>query len=211
MKRCLFAIAAGFLVVAADAEEGGVESPSVESPVAAEDPVVVAKAAAAEAFGKLSAVLSAEISGKGVAAAIAVCSEKAPEILAKISREKGVVMARASERNRNPGNHAGTEDRKALADFLASLEEGKPAAAQVERQADGAAVVRLPIVINSELCLKCHGMVDEIEAATLAAIRKEYPDDRATGYQAGDLRGLWRISIPAGGAGEAEDRQGLAD
>ncbi len=45
-------------------------------------------------------------------------------------------------------------------------------------------------------CLKCHGLPGkDIDANTLALLQKKYPEDKATGYKLGDLRGAWKISF----------------
>lgn len=42
-------------------------------------------------------------------------------------------------------------------------------------------------------CLKCHGGAEDIAGGTRAVLAEKYPRDRATGYQLGDLRGMWKI------------------
>jgi hypothetical protein len=63
---------------------------------------------------------------------------------------------------------------------------------------DGSTTFYAPIVIANPLCLQCHGTPEkDIAPATLEAIQKHYPKDQATGYQLGDLRGLWSVTFPA--------------
>lgn len=46
------------------------------------------------------------------------------------------------------------------------------------------------------MCLQCHGEAGtEIAPATLAVLQREYPDDRATGYGADELRGLFVVGM----------------
>jgi hypothetical protein len=53
-----------------------------------------------------------------------------------------------------------------------------------------------PIRIAMPACLKCHGSAEkDIDPKTLAIIRQKYPDDLATNYKEGDLRGLWKITF----------------
>jgi len=53
-----------------------------------------------------------------------------------------------------------------------------------------------PITIAMPSCLKCHGSSGkEIDTKTLEIIRKNYPEDQATGYKEGDLRGMWKITF----------------
>ena len=49
-----------------------------------------------------------------------------------------------------------------------------------------------PIVINNEACLKCHG---NVEGDLAKVIKATYPEDRATGYKMGDLRGMIAVTI----------------
>ena len=50
-------------------------------------------------------------------------------------------------------------------------------------------------IVTQPLCLACHGssLAPEI-AERLAA---DYPDDRATGFEVGDLRGVFWAEFPA--------------
>jgi hypothetical protein len=86
-----------------------------------------------------------------------------------------------------------------LAAFTADLEQKQPPMPRSVTHPDQGTTLLAPIVISNPLCLQCHGAPDaEIAPATLAAIRKLYPDDKATGYRSGDLRGLWSVTFPAG-------------
>jgi hypothetical protein len=52
-----------------------------------------------------------------------------------------------------------------------------------------------PILLQP-LCLNCHGNEElDISPAVLAMLKKEYPEDKATGFAAGDLRGMWHITF----------------
>ncbi|MCS7189404.1 MAG: DUF3365 domain-containing protein [Bacteroidia bacterium] len=52
-----------------------------------------------------------------------------------------------------------------------------------------------PIYIMMEECLKCHGMPSKLDGPALAQIRKRYLGDKATGFNMGDLRGMWKIEF----------------
>ncbi|HCF96715.1 MAG TPA: hypothetical protein DEW46_16805, partial [Verrucomicrobia bacterium] len=45
-------------------------------------------------------------------------------------------------------------------------------------------------------CVACHGPEEQIQPDVLAAIRAHYPNDRATGFQPGDLRGAISVEVP---------------
>jgi mono/diheme cytochrome c family protein len=150
----------------------------------------------AEASGKLIAALTEAIAKDGAAAAIGVCSERAPEIATEVGEAHGVTLRRASEKPRNPNNAASDAEKTLLAAFAADLENGKKPEPRVVTNPDGAVVFQAPIIIPAPLCLQCHGDgKNDIAPETLTAIRKRYPDDKATGYKVGDLRGAWSVTF----------------
>jgi hypothetical protein len=51
-----------------------------------------------------------------------------------------------------------------------------------------------PILVQP-LCLTCHG--DPLAPDIAARIDELYPEDRAVGYEIGDLRGVFWIEFPA--------------
>ena len=87
---------------------------------------------------------------------------------------------------------------RTLEAFMAALAKGEAPKPQVITNADGIRDFLAPIVLGNPLCLQCHGTPGkDIAPETLAAIQKLYPDDKATGFKLGDLRGLWRITFPS--------------
>ncbi|MCB0655245.1 MAG: DUF3365 domain-containing protein [Saprospiraceae bacterium] len=56
-----------------------------------------------------------------------------------------------------------------------------------------------PILLSMPACLQCHGQPSvDITEETLDALRNLYPDDQATGYKLGDVRGLWKVTFRNG-------------
>ena len=154
-----------------------------------------AAAIVAEASGKLLAALTAAIAEGGSSAAIGVCSEKAPEITGAVGKANQVVLRRITEKPRRPANAASEAERRILAAFAADIKDGRTPAPRMVEDASGKAFYA-PIVIPGALCLQCHGDPDrDIAPGTLAAIRKLYPEDKATGYKAAELRGAWKVSF----------------
>ncbi len=152
----------------------------------------------AEASAKLIAALTEAIAKDGPASAIGVCSQRAPEIAITVGKAHGVTLRRASEKPRNPKNDATDAEKILLTAFAADLEKKQPPKPQSVTNPDQGTTVFAPIVISNPLCLQCHGAPDQdIAPPTLAAIRKLYPGDKATGYKTGDLRGLWSVTFPA--------------
>jgi hypothetical protein len=162
------------------------------------DPAKAGPQIIAEASGKLITALTEAIAKDGPASAISVCSERAPAIAAEIGNAHGVTLRRASEKPRNPKNAANDEEKILLAAFTAAIEKSEVPKTQTKNHVDGTTTFFAPIVISNPLCLQCHGAPErDIAPLTRTAIRKLYPDDKATGYKAGDLRGLWSVTFPS--------------
>ena len=162
----------------------------------APDPAVEGPKIIAEAFTKLSGALGEAIAKGGPAIALSVCSEKAPQIAAEVSKSHGVTLRRATAKPRNPKNAADDAEKAVLAAFAEAMAKKEAPKPQTITNADGSTSFLAPIVLGNPLCLQCHGTPNQDFAPeTLAAIQKLYPDDKATGFKLGDLRGLWRVTF----------------
>ncbi len=89
----------------------------------------------------------------------------------------------------------------ALADFEQRIAHGeKPADIEhwsIGTNADGKRELRYAKAIAVQpMCVTCHGSKDDIPAPLAEKIRIEYPDDQATGYSVGKLRGAVVVSRP---------------
>ncbi|MDO5611440.1 MAG: DUF3365 domain-containing protein [Pseudomonadota bacterium] len=157
---------------------------------------------AMQAFtGRLQATLKDAISQQGAVAAIDVCQQQAPQIAAEIAAEHDVRIGRVpvAARGRNPHNSAAGWQLDALAAFEAAHAAGQPAADLIFSQRDGLpGDVALRVMKGLETqpaCLACHGK--QLAAPVHAALATHYPNDAATGFAAGDLRGAVWVEGPA--------------
>lgn len=126
---------------------------------------------------------------QGPIAAIDVCSNRAPEIAAALSKD-GVRLGRTSHRLRNPGNTAPDWAREILDEYLGDASARSPVAVRLP----GGRIGHAEPIVAQPLCLVCHG---ESLAPDLAdAIASAYPEDRATGFKDGDLRGIFWVEYP---------------
>lgn len=171
----------------------GTSSPPPPAPVSAE-----VRARGAALIGELKRSLVGAVTkamGQGLPAAIATCHTEAPVLTAAVARE-GARIGRATRKPRNPSNVATGWQADALSQFEGALAAGKPLAGQtfVRRLPDGRTAYAEPLVIQ-ELCVTCHGAMLAPEVQVEIAAR--YPDDRATGYVVGDLRGVAWVELPA--------------
>lgn len=149
---------------------------------------------AARAFsGALRQALSGAMAEGGPAAAVAVCHDEAPRIAERVSAEHGVRLGRVGVRSRNPANRLEGWQRALLEEWQARPPAGPPSQwAPVVRHEGG--TLRWARAIETEgLCLVCHG--PRLEPGLEASIRARYPDDPATGFEAGSLRGLLWVEV----------------
>jgi len=141
------------------------------------------------------------VAEKGVAGAIPVCKEQAPELIKEKRKETGWDIRRVSLKARNA--ERGTPDlweASVLADFDIRAANGeKPETLEKSEivTIDGKPVFRymkaLPV---GEVCLKCHGPADGLDAGLKAKLSESYPHDKATGYSQGQIRGALTVKRP---------------
>ena len=150
-------------------------------------------------FGKtLKGKMQQAMKAGGPLNAIGVCNTDAPGIAADISSKKGWDVGRTSLKVRNANNAPDAWETKVLNDFE-------------KRKADGANPKKLEhyevvtengkkmfrymkAIPTGEVCTKCHGQ--NIDPAVKAKLKELYPNDKATGFKVGDIRGAFTISQP---------------
>ena len=145
-------------------------------------------------FASLMTTLQKKIAADGPESAIAYCRLEALPLTAQIAEEFPSVknVRRTALRVRNPANAPDATDRPVLEEWLASW---NPAAApqpvvKKYHAADGTKELRYyrPVPVMA-LCLACHGSGEQIPDNVRAALQRDYPQDQATGFREGDLRG----------------------
>lgn len=139
-------------------------------------------------LGEAMAAPGADGQPVGPAGAIDVCKAESPKIAQAVAREKGVMIGRTSDRLRNPGNSAPA--------WAKSLLHDRPTEPRIAANADGSLGITLPITLAAN-CLACHGAPEQIDQRVRTTLAASYPNDRATGYAQGDLRGWFWVEVPA--------------
>ncbi|NHN35744.1 DUF3365 domain-containing protein [Pseudomaricurvus alcaniphilus] len=144
--------------------------------------------------GQLKPRLKAAISADGPAHAVAVCATEAPQIAESLSAESGWVIRRVSSRNRNPAAVPDEWETAMLKQFEDKLAAGADPSSlsQGEVTPDGYRFAKAQVV--EPLCLMCHGQT--IAADVSAALASYYPNDMATGYELGQIRGIFSLIKP---------------
>jgi hypothetical protein len=166
-----------------------------------QDPLERAKAAAQAFSGQLRSTLQTAMAEGGPARAISVCQSEAPAIAEAVMSEHGVRLGRVAMpgRNRNPRQAAQGWQLETLQDIQRAVDEGAPAAEQVRVHRDGlpegVALRMMRGIATEPVCTSCHGV--EIAPEIRATIARLYPEDGATGFAVGDLRGALWVEVPA--------------
>jgi hypothetical protein len=142
----------------------------------------------------LGGKLKAALSRGGVAEAIQFCNLNAIPLTDSLAQHFDVIIYRLTDRPRNQMNAFSPTDAEVFGTMQSAIAQGYEATPISRASGDGAAVY-VPIQMQP-FCLTCHGKEKEgllPEAASLIA--EIYPQDKATGYSTGDLRGMWRINF----------------
>jgi hypothetical protein len=149
--------------------------------------------------GQLKGELTQAIAAGGPISAINVCYLRAPEIAAQLSQASGARVGRTALRVRNPSNAPDDLERSVLEQFATDLGSGpidRPLEAVFEiRRGDAVERRYMRAIPTDALCLTCHGQAIAPELA--AAIARDYPQDQATGFEQGQLRGAFSVVWPA--------------
>lgn len=144
----------------------------------------------------LKGELTAALADGGPAHAVGVCKVTAPEIAARFSRTSGWSIKRLSDKSRNSANAPDAYEANVLARLAAA--DGPPVFYEWQRSGPSdSTFVYFKAIRTAEVCLACHGPRETLSADLLAMLAEEYPDDRATGYAAGDLRGAFVVRVEA--------------
>jgi hypothetical protein len=166
---------------------------------AQDDPRIAASSGFASSLQQqLGARLKAAMQSGGPVNAIEVCQVEAPRIAAKLSAGGGPSRVwRTALKVRNPLNSPDAEALRVLQEFAQALAEGEPAPmSEFIVHTDGSARY-MQSIVTQEICLACHGTA--LPENVQAALAERYPDDQATGFSAGDLRGAFVVDWPAPG------------
>jgi hypothetical protein len=150
--------------------------------------------AAIKALGaELKATLQSAMKSEGPMKAISVCNTKAPDLAEKVSAEKGMEVGRTSLKVRNELNAPDPWELSVLEQFEHRKAEGEPVN-MIEysevMQHNGNKVFRyMKAIPTDDVCLMCHG--EQIQQNLSAEIQRLYPNDKATGFKKGDIRGAF--------------------
>lgn len=111
-----------------------------------------------------------------------------------MAQAQNASIHRVSDKPRNPSNTANKDEISLINQYKKALADGILLEPTVHIS-EGQKTFYFPITTNA-MCLQCHGKPDqELQPATLSKIKSFYPADQAIGYEANQVRGLWKIQL----------------
>ena len=144
--------------------------------------------AAQKDLGKtLKGELTSAVKETSFAGAVDFCHSRAPEIADEVAEEHGVNLGRTSHRLRNANNTPPA--------WASDAVERKKAQEYVFRGPDETVGYLKPIKLGG-LCTNCHGPKDALAPGVAEKLEETYPNDEATGFAVGDLRGWFWVEVP---------------
>ena len=143
---------------------------------------------------ELKAALKVAISSGGLANGVQVCQQQAPLIAEKWSTD-GWQIGRTSLKVRNSDNSADGWEQQRLQDYAIKLANGSTPAqlhhAEIVQDGDGQLFRYMqPIMLDAQ-CVACHG--SQLAEPVKQQIQQYYPNDLATGFSPGELRGAFSV------------------
>ena len=185
------------LVLAACGKSGKTAAPArfvAQTPAAAKKKAMQATGAL---LGTLVKRLTDELRVKQPHEAFDICSAEAQGITQRIRDEQGIEVHRTALRYRNPKNKPDDYERAWMEKALKRTDVNPAGESELLPTVDGGRELRYirPLYL-AELCIRCHGPKEGLGPQVVAALKQRYPDDRATGFAIGDLRGIVSVRVP---------------
>jgi hypothetical protein len=132
----------------------------------------------------------------GPVLAVEVCASKAPRIADALSLDSGWRVKRVSLRARNASRAIPDPWETSVLESFDSRQAGGATAAELKHGEIVNGQYRyMQAQVVEPLCLTCHGPA--VNTEVLEVLRNYYPDDRATGYAPGEVRGAFSLVGPA--------------
>jgi hypothetical protein len=148
---------------------------------------------AGQFVSRLKPQLKQAMNKAGPGYAVEVCANIAPDIAATLSAESGWQIGRVSLKARNASQaEPDSWEQSVLYEFNRRQAAGEPAAQISFGEVVDGQYRYMQAQGVEPLCLVCHGkgLSEEVQLS----LKKYYPDDTATGYSLGQVRGAISLS-----------------
>ncbi len=144
---------------------------------------------------KLGSNLMKHMKEGGPQQAIPFCNATANPLTEEMAKKYSVSIKRTSLKIRNEENKPNEAEETILKQYLASISNNEELKPIVSKDKAGKVHFYAPIKLEAK-CLACHGTIGkEVTVKTDSILKALYPNDKATGFKIGDLRGIVNITF----------------
>ena len=131
----------------------------------------------------------------GPTQAITVCNSVAPIIAQDLSAKYDLEIGRTSLKVRNPDNAPDQWEQSVLKQFESRKTQGEDVKtlsfSETVTHDDQQEMRMMKAIPTGKVCLTCHG--SDIKPEIQASLAELYPNDEATGFALGDIRGAFTV------------------
>lgn len=181
MKRFVLALMPFLIVACSDSEESNSSQEKGQF-------------IAQESFKALSGELQSAVARGGLEEALNYCKLNALPLTDSLASFHNASIKRTSLRFRNIENKPDSLELAVMVDYSEDLKLGIQPKPRVIEDANHARFFA-PIPTKA-FCLNCHGVPGkDISEEINMQLTELYPEDNATGFAEGDLRGIWSITF----------------
>lgn len=145
-----------------------------------------------EFSGELRSRLVAAIKSSGPTGAIKECRLAAPAVADSMSQQ-GFTIRRVTNKTRNQDNRATLAEKNIMAIFTDTVQPKRKFFGDWKTEDSVTTYTYYKPIYMKKACLQCHGDLQTLAPGVYKTVKKHYPTDKATGYKAGDLRGMFVV------------------
>jgi len=133
---------------------------------------------------------------EGLPSVVHFCNDNAQKLADSLGKIHKVEIRRTSHKLRNPDSKPNADQEAVINNYLQLQEDqNKQMEPVIMKDEQGYVHFYAPIKLK-EKCLQCHGQVGkDIHDDVYKVIKEKYPQDKATGFKVGELRGIWDIKF----------------
>ena len=162
-----------------------------------EQQLAASENAVSQLSNNLKSELKKSLESGGPLEALTVCNVEAQNITANVAKDTEMQVGRTSLKIRNPLNSPDAWEQATLHEFEKQKQSNKELKGiqtyEVIENETGKWFRFMKAIPTSEVCLVCHG--ESIAPAVEEKLKQLYPDDLATSYRVGDIRGAFTVKI----------------
>ena len=162
-----------------------------------EEKLNISREATKQLGSQLKNKLKDSLQSNGPAEAITVCNVEAKDIASKVSKNNNLEVRRTSLKVRNPSNTPDAWEQEKLLYFEQQKQSGVEIKTlevyEVTKEKNEKWFRYMKAIRTADVCLVCHG--ESVVSPVQQKLQILYPNDQATGYKIGDIRGAFTVKV----------------